>query len=68
MGWDVEKCDASIRFYTADNLLAEKLNIPPDTALLYIEEIARGKDELPLGYSRDFYIADLFDFHLLRRK
>ena len=67
MGWDIEQCDTNIWFCTADDVLSDKLSIPVGTALLCLEEIACGKDGLPLGYSFDYYIADLFDFHLIRR-
>jgi len=68
MGWNVETCDAIIHFRTADADLSEKLRIPHGAPLLLVEEIARQKDGLPLDYSLDYYVTDLFNFHISRRK
>jgi len=68
MGWHVETCDANIHFYSADSALSGMLRVPVGAPLLRIEEIARRDDGLPLDYSLDYYIADLFDFQIVRRK
>jgi len=68
MGWHIESCDASITFCTADAEMSGKLHVPPGAPLLRVEEIARQKDGLPLDYSLDYYIADLFDFQINRKK
>ena len=66
MSWNVETCDVSLRPYTADSKLAEMLHTYPGASLLLVEETARQKDGLPLDYSLDYYIADLFDFQIKR--
>jgi len=68
MGWHVETCDASISVCAAEKILSERLQTFPRAPLLLIEEIARRKDGLPLDYSRDYYIADLFDFQITRTR
>jgi len=68
MGWHVETCDANILFCVADEDISRKLRIPHGSPLLRVEEIARQKDGLPLDYSLDYYIADLFNFQITRRK
>jgi len=68
MNWHVETCDADIRFCAADTCLSEKLRIPAGAPLLLVEEIARQNDGLPLDYSQDYYVNDLFEFRIVRRK
>jgi len=66
MSWNVETCDVNLRPYFADAELSELLHTYPGTSLLLVEETARQKDGLPLDYSLDYYVADLFDFQINR--
>ena len=68
MGWRVETCDASIKLCTAEGILSDRLRCLPETPLLLIEETARRQDGLPLDYSHDYYVADLFDFQFTRTR
>ena len=68
MGWRVETCDASISLCAAEGILPQRLRVSPGTSLLLIEEIARQQDGLPLDLSYDYYVADLFDFQIIRTR
>lgn len=68
MGWSVETCDVSLRICTAEGILFERLRTSPGASLLLVEEIARQKDGLPLDYSHDYYVADLFEFQITRTR
>jgi len=68
MGWQVETCDASFHFCTAEGILLERLRTSPGAPLLLVKETARQHDGLPLDYSHDYYLADLFEFHFTRTR
>ncbi len=68
MGWRVESCDSGMQFYAADDTLSRRLGVVPGTPLLLIEETARQQDGLPLDYSYDYYVAELFDFQITRTR
>jgi len=68
MDWRVETCDTNIQICAAEGVLVEKLNVSPGTLLLLIVETARQQDGLPLDYSHDYYVADLFEFQITRTR
>jgi GntR family transcriptional regulator len=53
---------------TAERPLDERLEVPPGTPLLSMEEVGYGVDDRPVYYSNDFYRCDVTQFHILRRR
>ncbi len=47
--------------------LSERLHVPRSTVLLLMEETVYGRDNVPLDYSRNYFVPQYFQFHLVRR-
>ena len=58
---------AEITALNADEALAEHLEIDPGEALLRLSETLLAEDLAPVEYSRNYFLPDFFDFHVLRR-
>jgi len=58
---------AEITALNADDALAEHLEIEPGEALLLLSETLLTEDFTPVEYSRNYFLPDFFDFHVLRR-
>jgi GntR family transcriptional regulator len=67
-GARVEYARTSISATAAERTLAERLQVPVGTALVFTEEIGYGREDRPLYYSQDFYRCDLAQFHVVRRR
>ncbi|MEN8180458.1 MAG: GntR family transcriptional regulator [Pseudomonadota bacterium] len=52
---------------SADEQLAENLNVPLGQALLLLEELLYNAEGLPLEFSLNYFVPNLFRFHLVRR-
>lgn len=68
MGWRVETSDAGVQFCPANETLSKRLGVIVGTPLLLVEETARQHGGLPLDYSYDYYVAELFDFQITRTR
>jgi GntR family transcriptional regulator len=58
---------AEITAINADEALAEHLEIEPGEALLLLSETVLTEDFVPVEFSRNYFLPDFFDFHVLRR-
>jgi GntR family transcriptional regulator len=58
---------ADIVAINADDLLARKLGIPPDQAVMLLEEILYREDGRPVEHSCNFFVPEFFRFHVVRR-
>lgn len=58
---------AEITAITADSLLAEHLDVTPGEALLLLSETLLTEDFVPIEFSRNYFLPDFFDLHVLRR-
>ena len=58
---------AEITAINADEVLAEHLEIEPGEALLLLSETVLAEDFVPVEFSRNYFLPDFFDFHVLRR-
>ena len=58
---------AEITAINADVLLAEQLEIEPGQALLLLAETLFTDNHAPIEFSRNYFLPDLFRFHVLRR-
>jgi GntR family transcriptional regulator len=58
---------AEIIAINADVLLAEQLEVEPGQALLLLAETLFTDDHTPIEFSRNYFLPDLFRFHVLRR-
>lgn len=47
--------------------LARRLQVTPTTVLLLLEETVYARDSVPIEYSRNYFVPQYFQFHLLRR-
>ncbi|MDY7040854.1 MAG: GntR family transcriptional regulator [Chloroflexota bacterium] len=51
----------------AEERLAQRLQVAPGTVLLLLEETTYTADNRIINYSRNYFISDYFQFHLIRR-
>lgn len=58
---------AEITAVDADAELARHLEIPPGTALLLLSETVLTDEFVAVGFSRNYFLPDFFDFHVRRR-
>jgi GntR family transcriptional regulator len=63
----VHEALAEITAINADALLAEQLEVEPGQALLLLTETLFADDNTPIEFSRNYFLPDLFRFHVLRR-
>jgi len=63
----VREALAEITAVNADPLLAEQLEVEPGQALLLLTETLFADDKAPIEFSRNYFLPDLFSFHVLRR-
>ncbi|MDY7080519.1 MAG: GntR family transcriptional regulator [Chloroflexota bacterium] len=63
----VRKVLSEITAINADTLLAEQLEVEPGQALLLLTETLFADDNSPIEFSRNYFLPDLFHFHVLRR-
>lgn len=63
----VREAVAEITAISADALLAEHLETEPGEALLLLSETLFTEDLVPVEYSRNYFLPDVFDFRILRR-
>jgi GntR family transcriptional regulator len=66
-GMRVREALAEITAINADPLLAEQLEIEPGQALLLLTETLFADDNAPVEFSHNYFLPDLFSFHVLRR-
>jgi GntR family transcriptional regulator len=66
-GMRVREALAEITAINADALLAEQLEVEPGQALLLLTETLFADDNAPIEFSRNYFLPDLFSFHVLRR-
>ena len=66
-GTRVREALAEITAINADRLLAEQLEVEPGQALLLLNETLFADDNAPIEFSRNYFLPDLFSFHVLRR-
>jgi len=58
---------AEITAVTADARLAQHLDVEPGDPLLLLSETLLTEDLVPVEFSRNYFLPDFFDFHVLRR-
>ncbi len=58
---------AEITAINADARLAEQLDTEPGEALLLLSETLLTEEFVPVEFSRNYFLPDFFDFHVLRR-
>jgi GntR family transcriptional regulator len=63
----IREAVAEITAINADASLAEHLGIEPGEALLLLSETLFTEDLIPVEFSRNYFLPDFFDFHILRR-
>jgi GntR family transcriptional regulator len=66
LGLEVHHGTARLRPAAADGLLARKLQIEPDSLLMYLEQLDYDADGRPLLLSDEYWVADAFTFSVLR--
>jgi len=66
-GIRIREALAEITAINADVLLAEQLEVEPGQALLLLAETLFTDDHGPVWFSRNYFLPDLFRFHVLRR-
>jgi GntR family transcriptional regulator len=66
-GMRVREALAEITAVNADAVLAEQLEVDPGQALLLLNETLFADDKAPIEFSRNYFLPDLFSFHVLRR-
>jgi GntR family transcriptional regulator len=66
-GIQVHEALAQITATNADALLAEQLEVAPGQALLLMTETLFTDDNVPIGFSYNYFLPDLFRFHVVRR-
>jgi GntR family transcriptional regulator len=66
-GMRVREALAEITAINADRLLAEQLEVERGQAVLLLTETLFGDDNAPIEFSRNYFLPDLFSFHVLRR-
>ncbi|MDD5017862.1 MAG: GntR family transcriptional regulator [Eubacteriales bacterium] len=67
LGTHIVSSDADLQYCRAGEVLANKLHVEPDTMLLLLAELTRIQDGRPIDYAHDYYVANLFDFKIMRR-
>lgn len=63
----VREAVAEITAINADAELAEHLDIEPGEALLLLSETLFTEELVPVEYSRNYFLPEVFDFRVLRR-
>jgi len=63
----IREAVAEITAINANALLAEHLEVEPGEALLLLSETLFTEDLVPVEFSRNYFLPDSFDFHILRR-
>lgn len=63
----VHEALAEITAINADALLAEQLEVEPGQALVLLTETLFTDDHTPVEFSRNYFLPNLFRFHILRR-
>lgn len=63
----VREALAEITAINADAVLAEQLGVEPGQALLMLTETLFTEEHAPIEFSRNYFLPDLFEFHVLRR-
>jgi GntR family transcriptional regulator len=58
---------AEITAVDADDVLGEQLDVEPGRALLLLTETLFTDEQVPIEFSRNYFLPDLFRFHVLRR-
>jgi GntR family transcriptional regulator len=66
-GIRIHEALAEITAINADGLLAEHLEIDPGQAVLLLSETLFTEELTPIEFSRNYFLPDSFDFHILRR-
>ncbi len=63
----VREAMAEITAINADALLAEHMEVELGEALLLLSETLFTEELIPIDFSRNYFLPDFFDFHILRR-
>jgi len=63
----IREAMAEITAINASGTLAEHLEVEPGEALLLLSETLFTEDLIPVEFSRNYFLPDFFDFHVLRR-
>jgi len=58
---------ADIRAINADDELGARLKVKPKQALQLLEETLYDRDGVPVEFSRNYFVPDLFQFRVVRR-
>ncbi|MGD8967094.1 MAG: GntR family transcriptional regulator [Anaerolineae bacterium] len=66
-GIRIHEALAEITAINADALLAEHLEVKPGHAVLRLSETLFTEELAPVEFSRNYFLPDYFDFHILRR-
>jgi GntR family transcriptional regulator len=66
-GVRIREAVAEITAINADALLAEHLEVDPGQAVLLLSETLFTEELNPIEFSRNYFLPDFFDFHILRR-
>jgi GntR family transcriptional regulator len=66
LGIDIHHGIAWIKPLSAENYLAEKLQVPVGSHLLHIEQVDFSVDGDPLALSDEYYVSDAFKFYIYR--
>jgi GntR family transcriptional regulator len=59
---------ARVRPVKASDAVAAKLNVAHNTLLMVIDQIDWNQDEKPILYSREYFVAQFFEFRVYRRR
>ncbi len=51
----------------ASEAVAAKLDVPPGRAVLHLRDVYYAADGAPMGVSLNYFLTDLFRFHVIRR-
>ena len=63
----VAQAVANIVAVNAESTLTQKLKVKPDQALLLLEETVFDDEGVAVEFSRNYFIPDYFQFHVVRR-
>lgn len=66
-GLQVAQASAEIVAINADEALADRLQVEPGQAILLIEEILYNGAAVPVGFSRNYFVPEFFQFQVIRR-
>lgn len=66
MGLDIHHGIARIRPLSTEDYIAEKLEIPTGSSILYIEQVDYGNFGEPIALSDEYYNPDAFTFYIYR--